>query len=658
LNSSYKNIGVTLRVFVPEKEPCEIWTLTVKNSGDTPRKISSFAFVEWLLKGYPEYCDYYSSLFSEYDGAANILICYNKSAERNHDFYNGFIASDVPVSGFDSSKKAFVGYGQIDRPAALLEGQCRNSLGACEKLTGVLQHNYSLAPGESRTINIFIGAADTIDSARAIRIKYTVAGSVQAEYERVTQKIRNEYGRIHFDIPEIPAKYIFNHWIKRAVQLHTEVGTNTGKGLRDVLQGAWALSGYDGPGSKQKIAECLKYQFKDGHTLRGWNPVDDHHYSDGPVWIAPAINTYLKETRDFAFLDEVIPYFDSGRGTVFEHIIQSIRNSAGDLGPHGLIRAHYGDWNDSLNMMGTAGKGESVWTSIGMVFAIHHALEIAEHTAKSGAVIRELEKHEAYLKKTINEKGWDGEWYLEGYNDSGAPVGSHLEKEGYIYLNPQTWAILSGVVTPDRLPKILNVIDNDLECDYGSLVLKPAYKSPNPGIGRLTWFVPGMWENGSPYCHAGAFKIVADTILKRGREAYNTMMKILPDHELNPSEHSGVPPYMVTNMYFGPEHPRRGQILNTWITGTADWMFKAISAHIIGVSATYTGLKIDPCVPPHWKTFGMKRLYHGAEYDIRFFNPDGKMGGTLQRIEADGKAIEGDILPVFESGRHEINVYM
>jgi cellobiose phosphorylase len=657
IKSSYKQIEMSLRLFVPEQEPCEIWTLTVKNSGSTHRQIQSFAFVEWLLKGYPEYCDYHGSLYSEYDDAANLLICYNKTAERNHDFYNGFIASDVKPAGFDSSRKAFIGYGQVDRPRALLEGQCGNSLGASEKLVGVLQHNYSLAPGGAVTVNIFIGAADTPGFARAIQAKFSQAGSVDAEFDRVVKKIKTEYDRVYFDIPETPARYIFNNWIKRAVQLHTEVGTNTGKGMRDVLQGAWALSCYDGPGAKQKLRECLKYQYKDGHTLRGWNPVDEHHYSDGPVWIAPAIDAYLKETRDFGFLHEVIPYFDGGEGTVFEHIYQSIQFAAGDLGPHGLIRARYGDWNDSLNMMGTGGKGESVWTSIGMVFAINCAVEIVTHVLKDDALARELKKTAQALKNVINDKGWDGEWYLEGYNDAGEPVGSHIETEGYVYLNPQTWAVLSGVVTEDRLPRILKVIDKDLASDYGPLVLTPAYKSPNPGIGRLTWFVPGIWENASPYCHGGTFKIVADTVLKRGEEAYDTMMKILPDHDLNPSEHSGVPPYMVTNMYYGPEHPRKGQILNTWITGTADWMFKAINAHIIGVSAGYEGLKIDPCVPSHWKEFGMRRRYLGAEYNIKFFNPQGKSGG-VQKIEVDGESITGTVLPVYESGRHEVKVFM
>ncbi|MDR0472516.1 MAG: hypothetical protein LBH43_02425, partial [Treponema sp.] len=118
ISSSRTKIDIQLRLFVPEKEPCEIWTLTVKNSGEAHRNIQSFAFVEWLLKGYPEYCDYHSGLQSVYDEASSVLICYNKSSERNHDFYNGFIASDARPAGLEKKKKAFMGYGQVDRPKA------------------------------------------------------------------------------------------------------------------------------------------------------------------------------------------------------------------------------------------------------------------------------------------------------------------------------------------------------------------------------------------------------------------------------------------------------------------------------------------------------------------------------------------------------------
>ena len=658
INSSFEGIEISLRLFVTRKEPCEVWTLTVKNGSKVKRNIQSFAFVDWLLTGYTPYCDYNSSLHSDYDEENNLLMGWNTSAERTHDFFNGFIASDIKPSGYDTSRKAFVGYSQVDRPQALLDGKCTNTLGTCEKLAGVLEHTYELNPGEEKTVNIIMGTMDSADFALNIAKTVFAPGYIEEEFKATRDGIRKSYDNVNFKIPDKNTENLFNHWIKRSVQLHTEVGANTGKGFRDVLQGAWAVSSYDYSGARQKIMECISHQFSDGHTLRGWNPVDDHYYSDGPVWIAPAIDGYLKETRDFDFLNVVVPYFGGGEGTVWEHIIQGIRKSTDDLGPRGFIRARYGDWNDSLNMMGIKGDGESVWTTIGMVFSINCALDIVKNILKDKDLEEELIKRRDYLTKVINEKGWDGEWYIEGINDAGEKVGTHTEKEGRTFLNPQTWAILSGIAEGERLEQILKVIDNELECDYGSLVLTPAYKTPNPGIGRLSWFVPGMWENGSPYCHGTAFKIVADTYLGRGNEAFRSLMKVLPDNDLNPSEHSGVPPYMVTNMYYGPEHPRKGQILYSWITGTADWLFKAMNSHIMGVRATYEGLIIDPCVPSHWDNFAVCRNYLGATYDVTFENPDGKQSG-VSLIEVDGVKIEGNILPVFDDkSTHKVRVVM
>ena len=225
-------------------------------------------------------------------------------------------------------------------------------------------------------------------------------------------------------------------------------------------------------------------------------------------------------------------------------------------------------------------------------------------------------------------------------------------------MNPQNWAILAGIAKGKRLSSILEAVDTLLECDYGSLVLTPAYRKPNYGIGRLTTFVPGMWENASPYCHGTAFKIVADTFIGRGDKAFASMMKILPDNPNNPCTHSGCPPYMVTNMYYGPEHPRPGQILYSWITGTSDWLFKALTHYMIGVRADYQGLLIDPCLPSHWKSVSMKRTFRGAHYHVTVENPEGRQTG-VSSITLDGSPVEGNMLPVLDDGKtHEVKVLM
>lgn len=43
--------------------------------------------------------------------------------------------------------------------------------------------------------------------------------------------------------------------------------------------------------------------------------------------------------------------------------------------------------------------------------------------------------------------------------------------------------------------------------------------------------LPGVYENGGIYNHAGCFKIMADCKLHRGEQAVGTFLKILPDGE-------------------------------------------------------------------------------------------------------------------------------
>lgn len=65
--------------------------------------------------------------------------------------------------------------------------------------------------------------------------------------------------------------------------MRNPVITTTGCGFRDIIQAAWSMTVYDPENAVEKICDCLAHQYADGHTQRGWNPVDDHYYSDGPV---------------------------------------------------------------------------------------------------------------------------------------------------------------------------------------------------------------------------------------------------------------------------------------------------------------------------------------------------------------------------------------
>lgn len=656
ITSECDGVVATARVFVNSSDPAEIWTITLENKSAEQKSLKLFSFAEFQLEGYQRYSDYNSYVYGEKDG--NVIMCHNDAMEKPHNWFNGFMATDTDPDGFDTSKRAFLGvYGDIRMPKAVEAGKLSNSFAACEQMVGAFEHSVELSAGESKTINVLIGCCDTMATAKAFADAIFAEGNIEAEFKALTERKQALAADIFVNTPEEKINNFANYWLKQQVSLCAEVGRDTGKGFRDQLQDAWAVASFDKELAKGKILETLMYEYSDGRCVRGWLPLDHHVYSDGPTWIAPTINAYIKETGDVDFLNEKVKYLDEGEDTVWEHILTAVRFASDDVGEHGLVHSRDGDWNDSLNMTGLKGKGESVWTSIALCYGLQNVAEIAHNILHDEAIVAEMKEREARMKEAINREAWDGEWYLAAINDYNEKVGTHTEKEGMIYLNSQTWSILSGVAEGERKEKCMESVEKYLNSDYGPLTLFPTYTKFNNRIGRLTSFVAGIWENGTPYCHGGTFKIVADCLLGRGDKAYEDMMKILPDSATNPTEHSGCEPYALTNMYFGPDNPRRGETLFAWVTGTAGWMFRAITQYMCGFHPSYNGFTLNPCIPADWKEISVRRKFRGDTYLITVKNPDGKQSGA-SKVTVDGKPADAYVALFGDGKEHTIEIVM
>lgn len=652
VESEKREIETSMRMFVPENDPCEIWTIKVKNNSKAAKKLKFYTFVDWQLLGYTGYSDYFSYLSGEYYDNLNAVHAKNRAVERPHNFFDGFIASDKKPSGFDTSRKEFLGnFGHTNAPKAVVNGSCSNSLASCEYMVGALEHTFELLQGESISLNIIIGATDGIENIKqTIENLFSDPQTIENEFIRLQQRNRLLFEKTIVNTPNEHVNHLMNHWLKKQIQIYAEVGSDNGRGFRDALQLLWAAASFDLEFTKSMMEECLRHQFADGHTLRGWLPTDDHHYSDGPVWIAPALEAYLTESGDYEFLNKVIPYFDGGEATVLEHMLRGLRHSSDDTGEHGLIKCHFGDWNDSLTGVGIKGKGESIWTTIAIVFSLKTAANIVSNVLKNDTLRYELLARADILIDAINTNAWDGEWFLRAINDAGEKVGTHTEQEGKIYLLPQVWAILADIVDKKTMQQLYKAIDEQLDSPYGSLLLTPPYTKFNEGIGRLTSFEPGIWENGSPYCHSNGFKIIADCKGGRGNQAWSSYQKAMPDNPITPSTHSRCEPYAFTNQYLGPGNRRAGQTQFAWMTGTAGWYYRAMSEYIIGVRGQFNGLLIDPCLPDSWKSCSIERDFRGARYRVFIENPLGLQKGKIQ-LEVDGKAIEGNLVPIFSDGK-------
>ncbi len=657
--SRFMGIEVNAKVFVNDCDPVEIWTFHIKNISDVKRRIKFFPVVEWALEGYTARCDYFSNLYTEYNSEKNIITAYNKSVEAPHERYNGFMAVNRKPQGFDTGLEAFLGtYGTFTLPEAVIRGKCSNYIASCEKLAGVFENEFILEPGKEERIDVLIGCIKSMDEAVSMTDKLFTKGQIEEDFEKLLAKKEEMIQNVYIQTPDERINNIFNTWTKQQVFLCSETGRGVSRGYRDVLQDAWGNASFNPEDSRRKILEALAHQYKDGHAPRGWLPINPLYYSDSPVWIPMAVNEYLKESGEYSFLDITVPFLDGDEGTVLEHCLRAVRHLYNDKGAHGLVLAHMGDWNDSMTGLGAGGRGESAWTSIALHFALIQMQEIAAIVLKNNDLLAEMKEMADKVREVVNKVAWDGQWYLEGYNDDGEKVGTHTEAEGRIFLNSQSWAAISCIAPPERLKTAFEKVDELLDSPYGPLTLYPAYTKTNMKIGRLTSFIPGIWENGTPYCHGGAFKIFADCIMGRGNKAYDTMAKIIPDSPYNLIEHSGCEPYAFTNMYLGPENDNAGFAMFGWLTGTAGWMFRALTQAILGFIPGYDEIILEPCIPSSWRECTIRRKYRQNTYEIRIENPDGVEKG-IKRILVDGCEVEGNRIEYKEDKKlHKVIVVM
>lgn len=638
---SANGIDSASKVFIAPDEPVEIWEFELENTTDRKRNLLLVPYVEWGLSGYATFGSPLSYLRSRYDADLKAVLSYNTSDERPHDRYNAFVATDAEIESWCGSPRDFFGpYGSPVEPKSILENKLSCKESWCEPLAGAMFLPFTIEAGKTGKATVLLGSFNSDEEAARLIQKVLPADYRSHAWEQLQQEKREMVCKSIVKTPDERINTLVNVWAKQQIQLCAEFGRDGARGFRDTLQDAWGIMPFNTKLARAKIIETLSHQHKSGQAVRGWMPLQPHNYSDGPTWIAPTVIAYLKETGDFTILEADAPYLDGGSGTVLEHMIQSVRHLSDDTGSHGLVLAHDGDWNDSLNWMGRDGKGESVWTSI----ALYHSLNLLEdlftRVKPNPELASEMAERAQKIKAAILEHGWDGEWYLAGYSDFGNKVGSHENEQGKVFLNTQTWALLTGLAEGDRREACLRAIDEQLEVEHGSLTLTPSYTKEDLNVGRVTVLLPGMYENGTPYCHGTAFKIVADLVVGRPNEALRSYRKVMPDNANHPSGVSGCEPYAFTNQYLGPDNARAGQSISGWITGTAGWMYRAVLEYMVGVQPDFEGFHVCPCLPDEWSEVSMERVLRGTNYSIQV-----RREGDGYAVVVNGTPLEGTFVP-------------
>jgi len=380
-------------------------------------------------------------------------------------------------------------------------------------------------------------------------------------------------------------------------------------------------------------------------------------FSDDHLWLILSTCEYIKETGDMSILDENVNFVEGSSASLYEHLKKSIDFTLNNMGNHDMPLLGTADWNDPQSLPGPNNAAESVWTA--MLF--HRVLLDLVELCKECKREKDAQGFAAIADKTkthVNETAWDGDWYFRAYDDSGNLVGSSERDEGRIYINTQSWAVISQIAPRERGIQCMNSVKTHLDTEYGIMLLAPAYSRYHPEIGALSSYAPGLKENASIWSHANAWAILAECMLGRGDQAYEYYKKLAPPTKNRIAEIHQAEPYVYAQTIAGKDHPDFGAARQSWLTGTASWMFKVATNWILGIKPQYHGLLVDPCIPASWTNFTVVRHFRNAVYEIQVENPHHVPNG-LKGVTVDGKKLRSSLLPSFADGKkHTVKITM
>ena len=583
-------------------------------------------------------------------------------------------------TGWTADRSEFIGRNcAADNPAALsgtipLSQRVGAGLDPC----AALQTTIELDRGASTEIVFFLGQAGDADQARALIERYRTA-DLGAAHREVVSFWDETLGALQVKTPDRSMDLLLNGWLlyqTLACRYWARAAfyqAGGAYGFRDQLQDVMSLTVARPELARAHILRAAARQFVEGDVQHWWFPPAGQgvrtRIADDRAWLATVAAHYVETTGDAAILDESVPFLDGPAlrygehdlyfqpnqadesASLFEHCARGLDLSLA-TGVHGLPLMGTGDWNDGMNMVGEAGRGESVWLG----WFVHAALTAFAPVARARGETARAEAwaaHAEALRVALDRDGWDGEWYRRGYYDDGTPLGSASSDECRIDSIAQSWAAISGAAAPERAAQAMAALDLHLvrREDRVAPLFTPPFDKTALEPGYIKGYPPGIRENGGQYTHAAAWSIMGFATLGQGDKAGELFSLV------NPINHTAtragvlrykVEPYVVAaDVYSVAPHVGRGGW--TWYSGSAGWLQRAGVESILGLRVKGDFLVLDPCIPKDWPGFDMTLKYRGSVYEISVSNAAGVSRGVT------AAEIDGEAQPVAE-GRVQIRL--
>jgi cellobiose phosphorylase len=670
---------------VPTDLRGEIWKVKLINLSNKKRKLEIYPFTELLMGNALNDIinqpndKHFTDI--KFDNKNEALICtrrywvLNKKvtvAQPNIDWrYNLLFTTTLPVSGFDGSLDNFIGKWRSEsNPISVETGKMSNTEITAGDPVAALQSRVTLGNKSKVEFAVIMAVVPKEDKnpIKAIKLnELKKLTNINIKLDELKNHWSKYCSNFKVNTPDPKFNLSLNVWNQYQAAVTFDMARNSGyyhggllfgTGMRDQFQDILGMVITDPDHVRKRLLNALRFQFKDGSTLHNYFKITEWgektNHSDTPLWIPFGIVEYLNETADLSILDEVVTFYDEGEATVYDHMKRAIDFAISACTDRGLPKIMNGDWNDTLDHIGPRGKGETVWGAFFLGYVIRKTFELLEFKQDHSTLERWKEKYEQ-LRKVINENCWDGKWYLRAFRDDGSEVGSAKHKQGKIFVNAQSWSVISRLAPDEKARAAMKSGKKYLTTPYGMQIVFPSYTEVEDNTGLISRCVPGKKENGAVFNHASSWFVLASIINGDVDFAYETYSKMLPFNSSKNIDRYEVEPYVFAEYVTSPDHETENQASHSWLTGTAVWMLRIGIDYICGFRTSLKGIIINPNIPSKWKSISAERNFRGKRIKLKVENPRGKSSG-IKFIEVNGNEVESNLIKPDEFPEKEIKV--
>lgn len=686
ITSSYSEIESKVTYFVPLGQHFEVWMVKLKNTSTRARELSAFSYVEFSGEWH-NYHDMINLQFSQYTVKARsvesqgqtLLECgvldnlppdpehFENRDQGRHSFVT-LVGS--ATSGFDTARSEFLGnYRGYDRPQVVEQGETRQSLAHGDNACGCLKTEVHLEAGEEKCFWVLLGVGRAAEAGAAAVKQCASVQQVEAELEAVKRHWHDRLGRFTVKTPDADFDSMINVWNaynclityawSRAASL-VYSGERDGLGYRDTVQDLLGVLPAMADEAGQRLRLMITGQCSTGGAMPvvkpfahqpGSESLPEAYRSDDCLWLFNTVPAYVKETGNLDFYQEVLPYADEGEATVLGHLRRALEFNLERVGAHGLPCGLEADWNDCLRL---GEQGESVFVAMQLRYGLAQYEEISERLGQQQEQAW-AQQQLSELDQRIQSSAWTGQWFSRAFHENGEVFGAPSCDEGNIFLNPQSWSVLSGVASKEQGRAAMDQVNQRLATEFGVAILDPPYRTADPSVIRAMVLNEGQKENAGIFCHPQGWAVIAETMLGNRDRAYAYYRAYMPSAYNDRAEIRQIEPYVHCQSTHSKYSGLFGASRLPWLSGTASWSYFAATQHILGIQPDYDGLRIAPCLPSHWDSITVTRHFRGCEFEIAIENG----GSELLSIEFNGARLEGNLIEAARfQARNQVKVVM